>query len=222
MDRTRQSARDGQLFSQVLLAPGTVFEGTVRNIPPHGRPRLAQALGSGILSFGRGRSAGWGRAGIDVEPAHRPRTIAERAADFDRALGSRLQEAGLTSDRVGRLVPVTLLSPLWPSGRDRDPPDPDDDGEHDLRTAVGAAGCFLAVRRFTRDGAWDQRTGKMTTFRATAAGGVFVLELAHATWRDVVSRLEALERDGVGQRRDQGFGQVLCFDPHFLPRPQNG
>jgi CRISPR-associated protein Csx10 len=128
----------------------------------------------------------------------------------------------LTSDRIGRLVPVTLLSPLWPSGGDRDPPDLDEDGERELRDAVGAAGCFLAARRFARDGAWDQRTGKMHTFRATAAGGVFVLELAHATWRDVVPRLEALERDGVGQRRDQGFGQVLCFDPHFLASSRNG
>jgi CRISPR-associated protein Csx10 len=222
MDRTRQSARDGQLFSQVLLAPGTVLEGTIRGIPTHSRSRLAQALGSGILSFGRGRSAGWGQAHIDVEPAPVLRSIAERAAAFDRALRSRLQEAGLTSDRIGRLVPVTLLSPLWPSGGDRDPPDADDDGEHDLRDAVGAASCFLVARRFTRDGAWDQREGKMSTFRATAAGGVFVLELEQATWRDVAPRLEALEREGVGRRRDQGFGQVLCFDPHFLPSSQNG
>ncbi len=216
MDRTRQSARDGQLFSQVLLAPGTVLEGTIRGIPAHSRSRLAQALGSGILSFGRGRSAGWGQARIDAESAPALRPIADRAAAFDRTLRSRLQDARLTSDRIGRLVPVTLLSPLWPSGGDRDPPDSDEDGERDLRDAVGSAGCFLAARRFAREGAWDQRKGKMNTFRATAAGGVFVLELGQATWRDIVPRLEALEREGVGQRRDQGFGQVLCFDPHFL------
>jgi CRISPR-associated protein Csx10 len=222
MDRTRQSARDGQLFGQVLLAPGTVLEGTIRGIPAHSRSRLAQALGSGILSFGRGRSAGWGQARIDVELAPALPPIADRAAAFDRALRARLDGADLTSERVGLLVPVTLLSPLWPSGRDRGSPDPDEDGRRELLDAVGAAGCFLAARRFARDGAWDQRTGEMHTFRATAAGGVFVLELARATWRDVVARLEALERDGVGQRRDQGFGQVLCFDPHFLVGSKNG
>ncbi|HEX3757833.1 MAG TPA: RAMP superfamily CRISPR-associated protein [Kofleriaceae bacterium] len=221
MDRARQSARDGQLFSQVLLAPGTVLEGTIRGIPTHSRSRLAQALGSGIVSFGRGPSAGWGQACIDIESARPLPSIADRAAAFDRALRDRLQAAGLTSDRIGRLVPVTLWSPLWPSDPDRDPTDAED-GARELCAAVGAAGCYLAARRFARDGAWDQRTGKMSTFRATAAGGVFVLELAQATWRDVVPRLEALERDGVGQRRDQGFGQVLCFDPHFRISSQNG
>lgn len=220
MDRARQSARDGLLFSQVLLAPGAILEGTIRRIPTHSRQRLAQALGSGVISFGRGRSAGYGQAEIAVEPAPTLRPIAERATAFDRALRARLEAAKLTADRVGRLVPITLLTPLWPS--DRTDADADNDGERDLRDAIAASAGFVAARRFARDGAWDQRTGKMTTFRATAAGGVFVLELAQATWRDVVSRLEALERDGVGQRRDQGFGQVLCFDPHFLLSAQNG
>jgi hypothetical protein len=222
MDRARQSARDGQLHSQVLLAPGTVLEGTIRGIPPHSRQRLAEALGSGILSFGRGRSAGWGQAHVAVEPASELRPIAKRAEAFDSALRARLHAAGLSSAHIGRLVPVTLLSPLWPSGGDRDAADTDDDGERDLRAALGAAGHFLAARRFARDGAWDQRNGEMTTFRATVAGGVFVLELERATWLEVIDRLKALERDGIGQRRDQGFGQLLCFDPHFLLTAQNG
>jgi CRISPR-associated protein Csx10 len=225
MDRARQSARDGQLFSQVLLAPGITFEGTVRGIPPQSRARLAQALDSGIVSFGRGRSAGWGRARIEVEPARALPSIAKRAEAFDRALRGRLAAAGLTSERVGRLVPVTLISPLWPSGGARDPGDCDDradDGGDDLCAATGAARCFLAARRFARDGTWDQRTGEMVTFQATAAGGVFVLELEQSTWRDVVRQLDAVERNGVGQRRDQGYGQVVCFDPHFLISSQNG
>ncbi|HEX7843719.1 MAG TPA: hypothetical protein VF469_39870, partial [Kofleriaceae bacterium] len=217
MDRTRQSARDGQLFSQVLLAPGVTLEGTIRGIPAHSRQRLARALSSGIVSFGRGRSAGWGQARIDLEPVPAIAPLAERAAAFDRALRARLDRAGLPSGRVSRLVPVTLLSPLWPSG-DAD----GEDGARELGEAMGAAACFLAARRFAREGAWDQRTGAMTTFQATAAGGVFVLELHQATWRDVVARLESLERQGAGRRRDQGHGQVLCFDPHFLTDSQNG
>jgi CRISPR-associated protein Csx10 len=218
MDRTRQSARDGQLFTQVLLAPGSVFEGTIRNIPLQSRQRLSEALGSGIVSFGRGRSSGWGQAKIDIEAAPRRSPLAERAAAFDRALRARLDRAGLASGRIGRLVPVTLLSPLWPSGAG----EPGGDGKHDLCDAMGSATCLLAARRFAREGSWDQRSGMMTSFRATAAGGVFVIELQQATWRDIVGRLETLERDGIGQRRDQGHGQVLCFDPHFVINQQNG
>lgn len=222
MDRARQSARDGQLYSQVLLAPGTVLEGTIRGIPPHSRQRLSEALGSGILSFGRGRSAGWGQANVAVEPASPQSPIAKRAEAFDRALRARLDAAGLRSARVGRLVPVTLLSPLWPSGGAQGATDTDDDGELDLQATLGASRHFFAARRFAREGAWDQRSGEMTTFRATVAGAVFVLELERATWHDVIDRLESLERDGVGRRRDQGFGQLLCFDPHFLLLVQNG
>ena len=221
MDRTRQAARDGQLFSQVLLAPGVTLEGTIRGIPSHSRQRLLQALGSGIISFGRGRSAGWGQARITVEPAPALRPLAERAAAFDRALRARLDEAGLPTDRIGRLVPVTLLAPLWPRAGSGASDDLPADGERDLCDAVGDAACFLKARRFAREGAWDQRAGEMRTFQATAAGGVFVLELARATWRDIVNRLDALEHAGIGQRPDQGHGQVLCFDPHFLS-PQNG
>jgi CRISPR/Cas system CSM-associated protein Csm3 (group 7 of RAMP superfamily) len=216
MDRARQSARDGQLFGQELLAPGVVLEGTIRDIPAEGRARLAQALGSGILSFGRGRSAGWGQAKITVERAPSLPPLAKRAAAFDAALRDRLARARLPADRIGRLVPVTLLSPLWPAGGD------DDDGARELCAAVGAASCWLAARRFSREGAWNQRTGELTAFQATSAGGVFVLELHQATWRDLVARLEDLERRGAGQRRDQGFGHLLCFDPHFLIAPKNG
>ena len=219
MDRTRQSARDGQLFSQVLLEAGVVLEGTIRNIPAGSRQRLAQALGSGILSFGRGRASGWGRADVEVVAPHRLPSLAERAAAFDRALRARLDQAKLPTHRVGRLVPITLLSPLWPSELAADATA---DGARDLGRAVGDASCVLPVRRFAREGAWDQRRGKMSTFRATVAGGVFVLELRGATWRDLVPRLEALERDGAGLRRDQGYGQLLCFDPHFLVRQQRG
>jgi CRISPR-associated protein Csx10 len=62
----------------------------------------------------------------------------------------------------------------------------------------------------------------MSTFLATAAGGVFVFELGHGSWGDALERLERLERDGLGQRRDQGYGQLLCFDPHFLISQQDG
>ena len=207
LDRTRQSAREGQLFTQILIERGAVFAGTIRNIPDAGRDWLGQALHSGILSFGRGRSAGWGRATIEVRSAPSLPTMAERAQAFDNALRARLQAAGLPVDRVGRLVPITLLAPLWP---------PDgDDGEQLLTTALPGATIFLRARRFAREGAWDQRKGQMRPFWATAAGGVFVVELAGATWRDVLDPLQELEQRGIGNRRDQGYGHILCFDPFF-------
>ena len=207
LDRTRQSAREGALFTQILVDRGTVFTGTIRNVPEKSRARLAQALQSGIVSFGRGRSSGWGRATIEIGPAPAPMALSERGAAFERALKARLDSASLSTARVGHLVPVTLLSPLWsPEGAT---------AAEVLCAALPGARCFLRARRFVREGSWDQRTGTMTPFWATAAGGVFVLEL-DSGWRNAVNQLAELEQRGVGQRRDQGYGELICFDPHFL------
>ncbi|WP_437623254.1 RAMP superfamily CRISPR-associated protein [Sorangium sp. So ce1151] len=211
MDRMRSSARDGQLFSQILLEEGTVFEGSIRNIPAEARQRLALALAQ-PLSLGRGRASGWGKIELHASAAPAPARLSSRGQAFDEALRRRLRAAGLPAERLGRLVPITIMSPLLPAGDG-------DDGAGELASAIGASRCFLKARRFSREGGWDQRTGKMEPALATAAGGIFVLELAEGrTWTDVLSLLEQIEQHGVGLRRHQGFGQVLCFDPFICAR----
>lgn len=211
MDRARGSARDGDLFTQVLLETGTRLEGTIRNIPDPGREALARALGSGRISLGRGAAMGWGRADIEVSQVRLPAPVRDRGEAFERALAGRLAETGLAGDIAKRLVPVTLLSPLVP-------PEGGEDGERLLIDELGAKRCLFKARRFTREGGWDQRRGTMEPLLVPAAGGVFVLELKGGTWRDVATRIEALERHGAGERRHQGYGQALCFDPFFLQR----
>lgn len=216
LDRARGSARDEQLFTQMRIEPGAHFEGTIRNVPAVARARLAQALRSGLLSVGRGRAAGWGKLAITATAsvnAGGEGPLRARGAAFERALRERLQRCGMDPARADRLVPVTLLAPLVPTRED------DPDGAGLLVEALGGGACTLRLRRFTREGGWDQQRGVMRMCWAVTAGSVFVLELPEGTrWRDVVPRLEALERGGVGARRHQGFGQVLCFDPFFLGR----
>jgi CRISPR/Cas system CSM-associated protein Csm3 (group 7 of RAMP superfamily) len=213
LDRSRGSARDEQLFTQMRIEAGTHFEGTIRNVPEVARERLAQALGSGLLSVGRGRAAGWGTLEITaVAPANGSGgPLRARGAAFETALRQRLQACGMNAAPADRLVPVTLLAPLVPTRED------DPDGAGLLVETLGGRACALRLRRFTREGGWDQQQGVMRMCWAVTAGSVFVIELPEGTrWHDIVPRLEALERDGVGARRHQGSGQVLCFDPFFL------
>lgn len=210
LDRAHASARDGQLFSQVLLEAGTVFEGVIRNVPARGRVRLAQALAR-PLSLGRARSAGWGRIEIETFPAAFTDSIEKRAADFDAALQERLEHAGLPTGLVGRLVPITLLSPLLTGGGDA--------GGALLGHELAGATCYLEARRFSREGGWDQRKRGMEPGLATAAGGVFVLDLGQGrTWRDVLPALQRIEQHGIGLRRHQGYGRAMAFDPFFRKR----
>lgn len=209
IDRSRCAASDEMLFSQEMLDAGSVFEGTIRNIPAQGRERLKQAL-SHPLSLGRGRSAGYGRVRVEVSSATALDELEVRGKRFEDALKKRLLLAGLSLDRLKHLVPITLLAPLVTSSGAES-----DDGAELLRAALGAKDCFLRARRFSREGGWDQRVGKMQPVLATAAGGIFVMNLDR-DWREVVPLLKQLEQQGIGERRCQGYGQLLCFDPFFL------
>lgn len=210
MDRAHASAREGHLFSQVLLEEGTVFEGVVRNVPVHGQAHLARGL-TLPLSLGRGRSSGWGLVEVEALPPSAMAPLDQRASGFEEALRARVERARLPLDRAGRLVPITLLSPLLAGA--------EDDGGALLLEALEGERCLLKVRRFSREGGWDQRGRGMQPALATAAGGVFVIDLGpHRTWREIREWIERIEQHGIGDRRHQGYGQVLAFDPMFLQR----
>ncbi len=213
IDRTHASARDQSLFSLTMIEPGVVFEGTIRNIPELGRKRLKEAL-SLPLFLGRGRSAGYGRVRIEVMEPSPIESIEVRGQKFDQALRQRLLQDQLPVHHIGHLVPITLLSPLL---TDQGPEK--DDGANTLVQALQATSCYLRARRFSREGGWDQRAGQMQGALGTAAGGIFVIDLGpQRAWRDVLPLLLNLEQQGVGNRRHQGYGRVMCFDPFILSR----
>ncbi len=208
IERTRTSARQGALFSTELIDAGAAYEGTIRNVPAGTQDMLARGLGSELF-VGRGASAGWGRASVEVIAPHAFEPIAARAKAFSEALTRRLSGAGIPVGHAETYVPVTLLSPLWPDLGDSD-------GETTLLRSLGTpARLVLGVRRFTRDGGWDQRSGRMLTVQVVAAGGVFVFELDRPVV-DCLPTLARLESRSAGQRGHQGFGHLLCFDPFIL------
>lgn len=216
MDRARGAARDEMLFSQEMIEAETTFEGTIRHIPAEGRERLKQAL-TLPLSLGRGRSAGYGQVDVSACSVPKPNALRNRGESFQKALAAYLAKINLSLPGVdvSHLVPITLLSPLS-AGQPADA-EAVADGSALLLSKLHAKSCFLSVRRFVREGGWDQRTGRMSAFWATAAGGVFVLNLGR-DWRSAVQLLEGLESHGIGERRCQGYGQLLCFDPFILSR----
>ena len=210
LDRAHASAGDGLLFSQMLLEAGTVFEGVIRDVPERGRAHLARALAL-PLSLGRGRSAGWGRVKVEALASTKLAPLKDRASGFDAALRAHLRKAGLTEERVGRLIPITLMSSLITEG--------EDDGEALLLRGLEGATCFHKARRFSREGGWDQRQRGMEPALATAAGSIFVIDLGPGrAWKDVLPWIERIEQQGIGARSHQGYGRAMAFDPMFLQR----
>ena len=215
LDRRSASAREGALFSYELLEPGAVFEGTIRNVPGRARGLLAAALELPV-HVGRGASSGWGKVDIEVidSPPQRP-SLRERARSFLRALEAHFDAAGLPTEELPYLLPVTFLAPFLP--------DPgDEDGRETLARALGGVRAWpVHARRFTRCGGWDQRRGRPTPELAISGGAVYVARLGHeCSDSETLGRLEALEREGLGRRRHPGDGHAIFFDPFILEREQ--
>ncbi|MCX4242505.1 RAMP superfamily CRISPR-associated protein [Paraliomyxa miuraensis] len=210
IERRSSSARDGALYSYELLEPGTVFEGTIRSVPEGSQGLLASALRLPV-HVGRGASAGWGRVSVEVFEPPTPPPLAARGASFEAAVREHLRTAGLPTDGLDRLLPVTFLSPYLPDQG------ADDDGRT-LERAIGRVEDWVIVaRRFEREGGWDQRTGQPFAELAISAGAVYVARLA-TPWCEALAALEALEQRGAGRRRHQGYGHLVLFDPFILNR----
>jgi hypothetical protein len=208
LDRKSSSAAEGKLFSQELIEAGAVFEGSIRNIPAAG-VALLERVAAQRLFLGRGTSAGLGECELTLSPSRSLASLSERGATFGALLSRCLERAGLLADRVDRLVPMTLASPLLPL-------ETDPDGSESLAMRlVGFRRWWLRARRFGIEGSWDQRSGNLQVAQTVAAGAVFVAELAEP-WAGSVDRLIELEQRGAGQRTHQGFGHVLCFDPFIV------
>ncbi|MFT3765467.1 MAG: RAMP superfamily CRISPR-associated protein [Minicystis sp.] len=208
MDRTRSSARNGALFSYAQMVRGARFVGRIHRIPERGRHHLARAL-AGPLSVGRARSLGWGALRVlHVTEQPAGESIEVRGRKFDAALGARLAGYGLRTDRVGRFIAITLLSPLVIDSEA-------DDGRETLAAALGIPVDWAVVaRRFDLERGWDQRQGPRDVVRVARAGSVFVAELPEGhRWDEVLAALSRLETEGAGRRTTLGFGRVICFDP---------
>lgn len=208
--RGTASVRDGALFTEVYLEPGNVFEGRVRGVSDDAREMLARGL-SLPLSIGRARGAGRGRASVELVTVAPRASVASRAERFEAALTRHLARCKLPETTARRLVTLTFLTPCVASIVD-----------HDEWSGLAAtlperlrdATPLVRVRRFVREGSWDQRTGQMHAWQAIAAGSVYVLELPEGLRSsDVLDELAEIERAGLGTRRHQGYGEVLVFDP---------
>lgn len=201
MDRKRSSSKDGALFSYAQIERGTRFVGSIRAIPERARAHLARALAS-PLSVGRARSLGWGSIRLlSTTAPTATASLENRARAFDSALESR-------GGRVGRLLPITLLSPLVLDSEH-------DDGRETLEAALGVRLRWpVFARRFDLERGWDQMAGRRPVVRVARAGSVFVAELPEGTrWNEYLPALHKLEVQGAGRRTRMGFGRVICFDP---------
>ena len=173
IDPAGRRARDGRLFYQATLRPGTVFTAELLALPEQ-----AAALASlDEVLVGGNRARGLGRAKVCVEAAPELAPVAERVRRTTRALDSRGVDLG--GDEVAVLGLVS-----------------DGFAAEPLRTLLERRGLGVVagqVRSVAR-GSYDEQAGRPRALRTLLAAGSWVA----VRGRDLAGGLMELERDGIG------------------------
>jgi len=217
LDRRGARAAHGQLFSLELLERGTYFVAPVANVGPEGRAFLEDAAARG-LRVGHGRGQGYGA--VEIE--------AFRRGDGDARLGERLDEfEAAVRDALGRAAELGTRELV-------------SDDEHFFALTLGSD--FLPVEgsgfvaetallealdvptaeivhgqvRTGQRGGFATFDGRPKALSPTVEAGSVLLLRVKTPLEELVPRLEALERHGLGARREEGFGWVRFSDDLHL------
>ncbi len=214
IDPIRGAAAEGQLYTLLPIAPGAEFTAQVEAPAP---PPCAE------LRVGARTTTGWGRCAVVVTEADESEDVGERIGRFQAALEAARQAAGLGPARDVYLA-LTLLSPALvgplPDGS------PAQLGAAESRAILAAAlgldrlfpGAELAhaFTGYEVKGGWRLSDGGWAESRHyLVAGSVLVLRLRPGDAGELAERCARAERLGIGERTEDGFGQVeVCASYH--------
>ncbi|MBZ0161052.1 MAG: CRISPR-associated RAMP protein Csx10 [bacterium] len=226
IERASGTAAYGMLYSHEVIQESDVHEDVlfrgVVTLPEELRSKLKELAGYGRrIAVGYGRSRGLGQvsvAGWGTAPVER-QAVADRWA----ALNETARALWSLFDRQpeGEYFSLTLQSHLALR---------DDAGEpvlgeitaQDFGLSVGTVQCRRVLRAIAVPG-WNAALDlpKPDTW-ALDRGSVLLFRLPPGHDREpVIDRLQEIEREGIGERRAEGFGRLTACDPfhfYFLQR----
>ena len=244
INRERGTAEDGRLYSPLVLsevstwlpeqlgathspddaAPvrrQTMFRGSVR--VPDGNEAILARLGA-ITQLGGRQSSGLGVVSVQVEPLAQE-TGSELAARIERLTRQFQRQAALTEALGGTrwnipdrsIFTINLLSDTilyeqgWLATTTL--------GGQLLHESAGVEACL--IRSFSGHmivGGWNVSWQRpKSTELATTAGSLFVFQADHSLTDAECDLLARFQHDGIGERRQEGYGQIrICDEFHLL------
>lgn len=231
INRTRGTAQDGRLYSPLVLsevdrkagAPSVFFGSVV--VPDGAEDEVTVAL-EGVTHLGARQTTGLGAVQIaprrESAPADEPATILRRvramtarfqaqAALYEALGGAAWSIADASIFTVNLLADALLLEQGWLPTQELDPALLADAAGTEVRllrsfTATKPVGGFHSL--------W-QRPKQAEI--AVLMGGLYVFQAARALDEAACAGLARLQRDGVGDRRAEGFGQIRICDEFHVP-----
>ena len=227
IDRKRRVSADELLYSLNAIDPLTVkgeniiFYGSAR-VPSSLVNKVADTLQNDIQRLGGGTSRGLGQVCIKVENSDNTDTLAKRICDFNDYLQtvSDLYCSLLNAEKdayEGTYFSVTLqsdaiLTENWQSSMTLT-----------AEMLQEMAGCQVDVELIRSFASYDYVSGWNVKWGlpkeidlVTRVSSVFVFRTPNIeTW---MPALKTLEKNGIGSRREEGFGQILICDPFHLQK----
>jgi CRISPR-associated protein Csx10 len=218
INRATSTVEETQLFSFDVLEERQLFRGRLRFQPETAESLLTQLRklvpDEVSLRLGKGRSRGLGRVEVAGwrEPRQAQRHLEARWTQLNKA-AQRLWQHFEAGRPKGEYFSLTLESGLIRRDRLLRP-------QSGIPTAaeLGLPGEVeprrCALNTFTVQG-WNAALGlpKADT-PALGPGTVLLYRLMDPTQKEtVLARLKEIEREGVGERRAEGFGRVQACDP---------
>lgn len=192
--------RRGVIFPYEYLEAEQVFRGAIQVMSAAEDiiERIKRLLGTGPILIGRSRRAGYGGEATVEFTGQTPREYENVSNSTSRDVGAGASfRALLVSTYVGR-HPTT--GQIDPSAL-----------QHELRRRLGDAATVERTRwTFETVGAFNQKWRlEVPQAQAVVAGAVLVLK---ATSAIPAATLRAIEHEGLGERRVEGFGRILFLE----------
>lgn len=219
-----QSAQAGALFFHEVLAEGSQFAGLIRCAPDL-FDSLRDLLGDNI-ALGAATSRGLGGCSVvEWRDPEEPEPIADRVAAWARVAedngGAPFSSVALTCasdvllrDGAGRSVTTGIAAALRAAAASVASEESD---------ALAGWDVALAQSRTRLVAGWQASWGlPKPQAWAIAAGSTYVLRapapLPSPDQASVFRALAAVERVGIGERREEGFGEIRVGDPFHVRR----
>lgn len=192
--------RRGVIFPYEYLEAEQVFRGAIQVMPAAAADigRIKGLLGAGHILVGRSRRAGYGGEATVEFTGQAQREYENVSDSISRDVGADASfRALLVSTYVGRHPTTGQIDP--------------NALQHELRRRLGDAATVERTRwTFEAVGAFNQKWRlEVPQAQAVVAGAVLVLK---ATSAIPAATLRAIEHEGLGERRVEGFGRILFLE----------